>query len=154
LQQEKISSIRQTPSDDNEKQSVTLADVCQLLPILDMTWSNQTSTDRPIRTTKLCKISSQPSTSTGTQPLIISHSLSINDSLSWDLFVHGHKVDGKSTKVLSSILSTLSCSGFRDLMDIIQSSTECPGNPDPHFVTMTESRKGKLFSPYGEIKPQ
>ena len=152
--QESISAV---PSTSNKEQNVevnTLEDFHdRVVPTLDMTWSNQTSPERPITAIKLCKISSEASTSS--QPLVITHTLLVNVDLSWELFVHGHKVDAGNTKVLSSIPFTLiSFSSFRQLLDVIQSSTVCTGNPDPHFVGMIVSRKGKLLSPNGEIKAQ
>ena len=37
-------------------------------------------------------------------------------------------------------------------MSVLDSSTVCAGNPDPRFVTMAESKKGKFLTSAGEAR--
>ena len=55
----------------------------------------------PLSQIKLCKISSQPSSST--QPLVVTHSLLIDSDCTWQLFVYNHKVVPSPSSSLSMI---------------------------------------------------
>ena len=99
---------------------------------------------------KLCKISSRPSTSA--QPLVVTHSVIVNADFSWQASVHGHIIQPTSSNPLSSIPVNLNQSSLSNLVSVLDSCTVCPGNPDPHFVTMVESRKGKFVTSTGEVR--
>ena len=120
------------------------------LSSLRPSWSDQTSSTKPVEQVKLCKISSQPSTSA--QPLVVTHSVIVNADFSWQASVHGHIIQPTSSNPLSSIPVNLNQSSLSNLVSVLDSCTVCPGNPDPHFVTLAESRKGKFVTSTGEIR--
>ena len=137
----------------NQLQNVvvtTLDDLYSSISSIKLSWIDQTSQQQPIDQIKLCKISSQPSTSA--QPLVITHSLLINNDCTWDLFVHGRKVIPATNGLLSLIPNVLNQQMFLKLINIIDSSKICPGNVDTHFVDMGNARKGKFLTTDGVTK--
>jgi len=133
-----------SPSSINELHSL-VSSICQH-------WVDQTLNDDtvPLSQVKLCKISSQPSSST--QPLVVTHSLLIDSDCTWQLFVYNHKVVPSPSSPLSMIPAILNPSAFSQLICAIDSSTICPGNPDIHFVEMGKSRNDKFIAADGETK--
>ena len=91
----------------------SLEELHALLSPLGLSWSNQTSSIRPIEQVKFCKISSQPSTSA--QPLVVTHSVIVNADFSWQAFVHGHVIRPMSSNPLSSIPTNLDRSHWLNL---------------------------------------
>ena len=115
-----------------------------------LSWIDQTSERQPLNQIKLCKISSQPSTSA--QPLVITHYLLINNDCTWNLFVHGHKVIPATNGLLSVIPNVLNQQMFLKLINIIDSCMVCSGNVDKHFVDMGNAIKGKFLAANGDTK--
>ena len=95
----------------------------------------------------LCKISSQPSTSS--QPLVISHTVTVNDDCTWSVLVHGHSV-AKSCKALAFLPDKINFDCLQQLLSTLDKCWLCPGNPDKHFMKMARSRKNKFVSVTGE----
>ncbi len=121
-----------------------------LLPI-DPLWTDQSQiSNASDDSIKLCKINSQPSTST--QPLVITHTLVVKNDFTWKLIVHGHEVLHLSTPLLSTIPEHLNKQSLAHLLTVIDSLKVCPGNTDERFIEMAKSLKGKFLTKSGEVR--
>ena len=96
-------------------------------------------------TLQICKL--KPSNS---QSVVVTHSLTICDDLTWTAFVHGHHVDGKKSRILSAIPTKLDSESLNSMLLKLDQCTVCPGHPDKHFVEMVLLRKG-MVSKSGEV---
>ena len=88
--------------------------------------------------------------SSSTQPVVISHYLTIKSDLSWSLSIYGCTVTSQCSALAGSsdmIYSHELCN-FLCKLDAL---TLCPGHPDVHFVRMAAAKGGSFFSPSGEI---
>ena len=98
------------------------------------------------------KISQFASSSTSTQPLSISHCLTIHDNLTWTLYVHGTKIDISSSPALGSdipvLLQPRAINSFLEKLDTLHI---CTGNLESHFVQLCDSHQGKILSPDGSV---
>ena len=95
---------------------------------------------------RLCKLSS-----TSAQPTI-SHSLIIESDLSWKGYLYGHEVKVGYQSPLKGIPDCLDSNSLEYLIQVFDSFTLCPGNPDCHFLSLCDDWKGKFLSIKGEIK--
>ena len=141
------STVHMAPPSSSSAHSLSssassLQDLHNLLVLPNNSWCDQTSF--PLTAIKLCKISCQPTCSK--QPLVVTHCLTVNDSLHWSLFVHDHEVKQGSCAALASIPPQLNAIEFSHLLDMIDRLHVCSGHPDDHFVSMVSSKKGVLKS--------
>ena len=141
------STVHMAPPSSSSAHSLSssassLQDLHNLLALPNNSWCDQTSF--PLTAIKLCKISCQPTCSK--QPLVVTHCLTVNDSLHWSLFVHDHEVKQGSCAALASIPPQLNAIEFSHLLDMIDRLHVCSGHPDNHFVSMVSSKKGVLKS--------
>jgi len=93
------------------------------------------------RTLDIFKLSTQPSSS-----LVITHSVRIQEDLTWNLSVHGCQVDPLQCGLLASIPENVCLASLKELLKLLDECAVCPGNPDAVYVEMVESKKGKLMS--------
>ena len=100
---------------------------------IKLSWIDQTE-KQPINQIKLCKISHIPYTST--QPLVVTHTLLVNDDCTWKLYICGHEVRPITDGPLSTVPITLNQESFINLISIIDRCKVCPGNPDTHFIKL------------------
>ncbi len=84
---------------------------------------------------KICKLSSEPSTSK--QPLALSHCLVIHSDMTWSLFVHNRVITPTHCIPKHS-------NSFVKLLD------QCPAHPDERFVGFIRSKKGVLVGRKGD----
>ena len=96
----------------------------------------------------ICKISSQPNTSTGS--LVITHCIIVNRDQTWNVSIHGCLLDATKCSVLSKVPSTICTDSLQSLVLLLDQCTVCPGHPDAQFVQMVEAKKGKLMSKDGK----
>ncbi|SMN01853.1 hypothetical protein SPONN_126 [uncultured Candidatus Thioglobus sp.] len=108
-------------------------------------------TTEPVNVIHMCKFSdvSTPSTQ---RPPVITHSLSVNANLTWTLHIHGHPVSPQSCTVLQSVPGTLTSESLHALLQLVDDSKVCCGQPDSHFVSMVKGKKGKIISVGGQVK--
>ena len=88
--------------------------------------------------------------SSSTQPVVISHYLTIKSDLSWSLSIYGCTVTSQCSALagLSDMIYSHELCNFLCKLDAL---TLCPGHPDVHFVRMAAAKGGSFFSPSGEI---
>ena len=114
--------------------------------VLPSRWTNHTQDTSS--TIQVCKISSTSSLSSS-QPMLVTHSLTVNNDFTWTAFVHGNHVDSKTSQALATIPEKLDLNSLNALLTRLDRCTVCPGHPDKHFVDMAISMKGKLTSRHG-----
>ena len=128
---------------------MTLRKLYESLPApVTQSWTAQYSDEN--KQLQLCKLNSLPSTSCRT--LGITHTLCVQDDLTWTVFIHGNKLHQISNTSLSGISSTLSPLSLQKLISILDEACICPGNPDDHFLPMATAHKGVFVSGSGEEK--
>ena len=110
-------------------------------------WSDQSPS--LLSSIRVCKLLSVASTST--QPLVITHCVTVNSDLQWTLFVYNHQVTPSSCRALKSIPSKLSKDSLYTLLHLVDQLHVCPGHPEKHFIEFVLSRKGVLKSHDGSI---
>lgn len=129
-----------------QQQHETIALLYTSLKNLKPPWIVQT----PCPNIQLCIVSDQSSSSK--QPLKVTHSLTVHEDMTWEVFVFGHKVNCIHTP-LSIIPQHLNADSLLRLLKLVEKSTVCPGNPDMRFVELVSSRKGKrIMSGSGTLK--
>ena len=113
------------------------------LSIADLSpaWIDYTS--QQVSKIRFCIVSSQSSTSK--QPLRVTHSLTVNEDLTWEVFVLGHKINAAKT-CLRHIPSHLGINSLSQLLQLVEGSNVCPGNPDERFVELVSSKKGSKIT--------
>ena len=126
---------------------MTLRMLYESLPApVTQSWTAQYSDEN--KQLQLCKLNSLPSTSC--QMLGITHTLCVQDDLTWTVFIHGNKLHQISNTPLSGISSTLSPLSLQKLISILDEAKLisildeaciCPGNPDGQFLPMATAHK-------------
>ena len=81
-------------------------------------------------------------------PLLLLN-VTIYEDLTWEVHVAGKSVK-RDCIVLQKMPTILSVRAADDLLNTLESSIICPGNPDSAFIALIESRKGSLLSPNGK----
>ena len=97
----------------------------------------------------LCKISAVPTVST--QPIVITHYLTVNADLAWSPLVHNHKFMQQNCPALQSIPQILTSDSLRDLLQLLDRLHVCCGQPDSHYISMVNAKKGKIISSDGNV---
>lgn len=106
-------------------------------------WSISHSDDHYV----LYKVQEQ---SSSTQPIVISHYLTIRSDLSWSLSIYGQIVTSIHCSALAGSPDKVNCNELCDFLCKLDALTICPGHPDEHFVRMAATKGGNFFSPSGE----
>lgn len=137
------------PSSDENASLVTLQNLLDslannLLP----SWNVRYNADN--RTLQLYKLASGPSSSS--QPLTVAHSVTIQEDLSWSVFVYGHNLTTFNETPLSLVPQVVNLSSLLSIMTILDQSHLCPGNPDEIFLSMASSRKGQFLASNKDVK--
>ena len=140
------SSREQLPC-EQLRQSPTLQQLHLFISMHSLTngWVDQTRLEK----IRLSKLSDGPSSSS--RPPTVTRSLIINSDLSWKVFSYGHEVKRLSHSPLNSVPNILCPDSLQQLLQILDSCHLCPGNPDKHFLSLSDERKGKFFSVTNEI---
>lgn len=111
-------------------------------------WTINTTTARGNAVINIGKVVSIPpdiTLPTSTQPLIVTHCITVQSDLSWTAFVHGHCVKDQ----LSFVPKQLNHDTLISLVTKLDNYNVCPGHPDKHFVQMLSSRGGEISSRHG-----
>ena len=109
-------------------------------------WSISHSNDHHV----IYKVQQQ---SSSTQPIVISHYLTVRSDLSWSLSIYGQLVTTTQCSALAGSPDKVKCNVLCDFLCKLDTLTVCPGHPDEHFVRMAATKGGKFFSPTGEKFP-
>ena len=121
--------------------SVTLKELHRNIKLPDFSWSDQ-STDSLIR---VCKLSTSSAA-----PIVVTHCLQVDMSLSWSLYVYNR--DAKHSSSLNQFAERLqSADSLNNLIRYIGSLRVCIGQPDHHFVDMATAKKGVFKGKDGSI---
>ena len=104
---------------------------------------------QPLTSTCLCKVSALPTVST--QPIVITHCLTVNEDLKWALYVHNRQVQPQICQALQSVSQTLTSDSLNNLLQLLDCLHVCCGQPDSHFISMVNAKKGKIISSDGKV---
>lgn len=80
------------------------------------------------------------------EPIVVTRSLIIFENLTWEIYIHGHKLDRLQCSAVSNVTDTITFDTFKELLSVITGYNVCCGNPDHKFVEMAEAKKGKFLS--------
>lgn len=125
-----------------------LEDLHESIKLPNQSWSDQSPS--PLTSIKLCKISSEASSSN--QSLIVTHCLSVSSNMQWSISVHNHEVNHSSCPALASVPHELTLQSFMHLLHLVERMKVCVGQPDEQFVTMAYSKNNIFKSQDGSIK--
>jgi len=123
-----------------QKQFCTQSDVEKLKKsmVLPQHWINQSTSHNPIQ---VCKVSL-----TESHGLVVTHSVTISNDLSWSAFVHGHDLKINDLSVQFSVPEKIDAHFLNAFLVWLDECTVCPGHPDEHFMKMLKSRGGKVMA--------
>ena len=110
-------------------------------------WSSHYSEDT--KQLQLRKLNSLPSNSY--QPLVVTHTLCVQENLKLSVFIHGNKRDHIFDTPLSAIPSTLD-PPLCKLIAILDTAQVFPGNPDEHFIPLANAHNGEFNTLSGDVK--
>ena len=79
------------------------------------------------------------------------HNVIIEADYSWTVMVHGQTVDPKKCAILAAFPQHLGHQTLQELVKVVDSANVCCSNPDSHFVSLLEDKKGKIVSTKGSI---
>ncbi len=138
-----LTPFRDTSTQDISDNPLRLLHLSITLP--SKAWCDQSS--ERLEKVILCKLSQASGSST--QPLKVTHNLTVNSDLTWKLFVLNHEINTRCT-VLDYIPSTLTQDTFSQLLVRLDNLAICVGPPDAHFIRMITAKKGKILSHDGK----
>lgn len=104
---------------------------------------------QPLTSICLCKVSALPTVST--QPIVITHCLTVSEDLTWELYVHNRQVQPHICPALQSVPQILTSDSLNKLLQLLDRLNVCCGQPDSHFISMVKAKKGKIISCDGKV---
>ena len=81
----------------------------------------------------------------GCTPLVMTHSLIVQQDYSWLLHVHDHLVDSSKFTSLALIPTSLNQDSAMPLLSHIVELNTCVVNPDPKFISLGEAKRNRQF---------
>ena len=142
--------IEATPDSTQCNTVLSLNETLKLVTLPPHWTITSTSSTRDDTAMNIGKLVSIPSDiQLRTQPLVVTHCITVRDDFSWKVFVHGYCVNSSTSPLLSSFPKQLDLHSLTSLIATLDSCTVCPGHPDKHFVDMLTSRGGKISSHHG-----
>ena len=90
---------------------------------------------------QLVKVGQQ---STSSSPVVVTHSVIVEEDCMWKLHVHNHLVDPQYLP--GSLPAKLDISTLQQLLSTLEQMKVCAGHPDIHFLAMMEAKKGAVKS--------
>ena len=133
-------------TDDQNTRDVPLRHLHESLTLPSKAWCDQSP--EGLKKLILCKLSQGSGSSA--QPMMVTHSLTVNSDFTWKLFVLNHEIT-RSCNALGSFPSKLDQETFSQLLTRLDNISICIGQPDTHFVRMVAAKKGKVLSNDGKI---
>lgn len=86
------------------------------------------------------------------QPIVISHCVEINSDHTWQLFVHGHKVDIPNCMPLRAFDGTIvTADKLNEVLAKISTMNVCAGHPEKRFLEVCRSRKDQIQNHSGDV---
>ena len=86
------------------------------------------------------------------QPVVISHCVEISSDLSWQLFVHGHKVNRSTCTPLRVFDGTMiTVEKLNKMIRKISSMNVCAGHPEERFLDVCKFRKDQIKNHSGDV---
>ena len=68
--------------------------------------------------------------------MVITHSVVVQEDLTWAVFIHGRELSNVQATPLSSIPHKLDIGSLQQLINVLDRAHVCPGNPDDKYLTM------------------
>lgn len=99
----------------------------------------------------LCKLGCFNPGAEEKQPVAISHCVEISSDLSWQLFVHGHKVDIPNCMALRAFDGPITTEKLNKVIGKISSLNVCAGHPEERFLNICKSRKDQIRNHSGDV---
>ena len=100
----------------------------------------------------ICKLQCFNHVPSTKQSIVISHCVEIDNDLSWQLFVHGHRVDIPSSMSLHICDGTMSTvDKLNQVIQKISTLNVCAGHPENRFLEVCKSRKGQIMNHSGDV---
>lgn len=109
---------------------------------LPQAWCDQSTSASGLREIVLCKINGQQRK--------VTHSLLILPDLTWTLYVNTHKIDAGNCTALQTVPSIFNADSLFQFISQVDTLSVCVGQPDTHFVSMVNAKKGSIVSPNGK----
>lgn len=109
-------------------------------------WFDHTTTSN-FNLIRLCKVVDRSSSQC--QPLVITHTITVQRDLAWKVYVHDREVS--ICPALSSMSPQLNETSVMELVKLVDRLGVCPGHPESKFVAFVESRKGKHCNRAGDV---
>ena len=92
-----------------------------------------------------CKL--QHNTKSEGATVVVTHSVVVNEDLSWSIQVHGQPVDKSKCNALKSYPETIKTKlALNGLLQLVDGLNICAGHPEQCFLDLADSRKGKFQS--------
>ena len=99
-----------------------------------------------------CKLHSFNPGAETKQSVVISHCVEIGQDLSWQLFVHGHKVNIPTCTSLGALDTTvITVEKLNEVIGKISSLNVCAGHPEKRFLDVCKSRKDNIKNHSGGV---
>ena len=108
---------RPTQQEDPTNATKTTIEGLRQAMILPMQWTQHTQESSA--TIQVCKLSSTPASSSNSSQPIVTHSLTVNNDFTWTAFVHGHRVDGKTSQALANFSDALDSQSLNALLALL-----------------------------------
>ena len=86
-----------------------------------------------------------------TQPIVITHCLTVSEDLTWELYVRNRRVQPQMCQALRSVPQFLTSDSLNNLLQLLDRLHVCCGQPDSHFISMVNAKKGKIISSDGKV---
>ena len=140
--------IEATPDYTQCNTVISLNETLKLVTLPPHSTITSTSSTRDDTAMNIGKLVSIPSDiQLRTQPLVVTHCITVRDDFSWKVFVHGYCVNSSTSPLLSSFPKQLD---LHSLTSLIATLNSCTVLPRSHFVDMLTSRGGKISSCHGK----
>lgn len=104
---------------------------------------------QPLPSICLCKVCALPTVST--QSIVNTHCLTVNEDLTWALYVHDHQVRPQICQALQSIPQILMSDSLNNLLQLLDHLHVYCGQPDSHSISMFNAKMGKVTSSNGIV---
>ena len=82
---------------------------------------------------------------------MVTHCLIVHTDLTWSLYVHNHDLTQENCSQLKTLPKGLSVESLNFLLQQLERLHVCSSQPDSHFVSMVNARRGKILSHDGRV---
>lgn len=124
-----LTPLTPSPSSSQEYSRLQLS-----LTLPNCSWSNQSNVESD--ELLICKISRY------TQPLKVTHSLTVDRNFNWVLFINDNRVDPSNCAALQPFDCPLDSMKLNNLLSTLDTLRVCAGHPEDHFERWYWLEKG------------